>query len=158
MKYTLFVKVIQSHPNKQWKKANKQHHLFCLQIKRPSLNTPLSDDFSILLLYLLYLLFHKPSLPLPPQTYHAPLGGLKRPSTPLPHDRRWIIPLTERAREHGEAHLLTSQVLYLVGGQGESVMERLRGRAGRGRRDSAGMKDLRLNGKSGSEWNALCSG
>lgn len=30
-------------------------------------------------------------------------------------------------------------------------MERLRGRAGRGRRDSGGMKDLRPNEKSGAE-------
>lgn len=37
-------------------------------------------------------------------------------------------------------------------------MERLRGRAGRGRRDSGGMKDLRPNEKSGAEWKASCSG
>lgn len=147
-----FVKVLRDYStNQRGRKQTSIIFLPFLSIKRPALNPLLSDDFSILLLYLFYLLFHKPSLPLPPQTYHAPLGGLRRPSTPLPHERRWIIPLTERAREHGEARLLTSQVLYLVGGWGESVMERLRGRAGRVERDSGGMKDLRLNGKSGSE-------
>lgn len=154
-----FVKAFWDHPTKQMgKKANKQHHLLAFSCYQ-TLIEPLQCRTTFPSCFFIFFIcsfisrhFHslRKLIMLLSVVWGVPLLCYRMTGVGLF--------LKQSRQESTEKRACSRHRYCILSAARESVMERLRGRAGRGRRDSGGMKDLRLNGKSGSEWNASCSG
>lgn len=114
------------------------------------LTSPLWYCFSSLSFIFYLCSFLKTSLSLHLPTYHR-LSVVRR--CRLLRCHMTLVGLLLQQTEHTSmvGHALMSQILYLVGGGGECMMEKLRVQGGQGRSEHGRMKDLRQNGKSGEE-------